>query len=40
MDFQRQGGKSVPLTLIGQQKLNGFNPKKLKLALNKAGIDL
>ena len=40
IEFQRQGGKGVPLVLIGQQKLNGFNPSKLKQALIKGGIDL
>lgn len=39
-EFQRQGGKGVPLVLIGQQKLNGYNPDKLKQALTKAGVDL
>ena len=32
-EFQRHAGKGVPLVLIGQQKLNGFNPDKLKQAL-------
>ena len=40
IEFQRQGGKAVPMVLIGRQKLNGFNPGKLKHALTKAGIDL
>ena len=40
IEFQRQGGKAVPMVLIGRQKLNGFNPGKLKQALIKAGIDL
>lgn len=39
-EFQRHGGKGVPLVLIGQQKLNGFHPDKLKQALAKAGVDL
>ena len=38
IEFQRHGGKSVPLTLIGQNRLDGFNPDKLKKALSKAGI--
>ena len=40
IEFQRQGGKGVPLVLIGRQKLNGFDPGRLKQALIKAGIDL
>ena len=39
-EFQRHGGGGVPLILIGQQKLNGFDPGKLKQALGKAGVGL
>ena len=40
IEFQRQGGKGVPLVLVGQQKLIGFDPGKLKQALIKAGINI
>lgn len=39
-DFQRAGGRGVPLILVGKQKFNGFNPKQLAKALRQAGFDV
>ncbi|WP_241086139.1 glutaredoxin family protein [Candidatus Vondammii sp. HM_W22] len=39
-DFQRAGGRGVPLILIGKQTLNGFNPKQLEKALRQAGFNV
>ena len=39
-DFQRAGGRGVPLILIGKDKVPGFDPGKLSKALRKAGFDV
>ena len=39
-DFKRLGGKSVPLILIGNRSIKGFNKTALDEALVKAGYPL
>ncbi len=39
-DFQRLGGKGVPLLVIGERQIQGFNPKQLTSQLRKAGVKL
>ncbi|WP_456448835.1 glutaredoxin family protein [Thiolapillus sp.] len=39
-DFQRQGGRAVPLLIVGGQKIQGFDPKRLPAQLRKAGVNL
>jgi glutaredoxin len=39
-DFTRHGGRSVPLLLVGEHSINGFDPKKLPAQLRKAGVSL
>ena len=38
LEFQRHGGRAVPLLVIGQQVIRGFDRKKIEKALGKAGI--
>ena len=40
VDFQRAGGRSVPLITIGQEQVDGFKPKVLQRLLRKAGFDV
>ncbi len=39
-DFQRHGGRGVPLLMVGKQRIDGFNPKILHQQLRAAGIEL
>ena len=39
-DFPELGGTSVPVVLIGQRRINGFNPDALQAALAAAGHPL
>jgi glutaredoxin len=39
-DFQRLGGRGVPLLLVGQEKIRGFNPNTLADRLRRAGVTL
>lgn len=39
-EFQRHGGRAVPLLVIGQDKLAGFDEKKLRRLLTGAGFRL
>ncbi len=39
-DFQRQGGRAVPLLMVGGHKIQGFDPKRLPAQLRKAGVNL
>ncbi len=39
-EFQRQGGRAVPLLMVGGRKIQGFDPKRLAAQLRKAGVDL
>ncbi|MES9884507.1 MAG: glutaredoxin family protein [Sedimenticola sp.] len=39
-DFQRIGGRGVPVITIGKQIINGFNPKSLAQALCQAGFSV
>ncbi len=39
-DFQRLGGRGVPLLLVGEQRIQGFNAKTLPARLRKAGVSL
>lgn len=36
--FFQLGGRSVPMIVVGEQILNGFNPSQLKTALAKEGL--
>ena len=40
LDFQRQGGRGVPMLVVGKQVINGFRPEQVKNALKKAGFDV
>jgi glutaredoxin 3 len=40
LDFMRAGGRGVPLILIGDQPLQGFEPRQLQRALRQAGFDV
>ena len=39
-DFQHHGGRAVPLLLVGERKIQGFNPKQLPSQLRKAGVSI
>ncbi len=39
-EFQRIGGRGVPLLTIGKRVINGFNPKPLAQTLRQAGFDV
>lgn len=39
-DFQRHGGHGVPLLIVGERKIQGFNAKQLPAQLRKAGVNL
>lgn len=39
-DLQRMGARGVPVILVGQQRLDGFDPKRLTTALRSAGVDV
>ncbi|MET0048321.1 MAG: glutaredoxin domain-containing protein [Sedimenticola sp.] len=39
-EFQRAGGRGVPLIVIGRKALNGFQPKQLEKALRDAGFNV
>jgi glutaredoxin len=38
VEFQRAGGRGVPLITIGKKSVNGFQPDTLKKALKDAGF--
>ncbi len=38
VEFQRAGGRGVPLITIGKKSVNGFQPGTLKKALKDAGF--
>lgn len=37
-DYQRLGARGVPVLLINQQRIDGFDPKRLEAVLKKAGV--
>lgn len=37
-EFQQNGGRSVPLLLIGERKISGFDAKRIEQALRDAGL--
>ncbi|HID46724.1 MAG TPA: glutaredoxin family protein [Chromatiaceae bacterium] len=39
-DFRRHGGQAVPLLVVGDRKIRGFNAKQLPAQLRKAGVSL
>ncbi len=39
-DFQRHGGRGVPLLVVGERKIQGFQAKQLPAQLRKAGVSL
>ncbi|MCW8890695.1 MAG: glutathione S-transferase N-terminal domain-containing protein [Sedimenticola sp.] len=40
LDFMRAGGRGVPLIVIGDQAVQGFEPRQLQKALRQAGFDV
>ncbi len=38
--YQRHGGRGVPLLLVGEHKIQGFNAKQFPAQLRKAGVNL
>ncbi|MCW8945049.1 MAG: glutaredoxin family protein [Sedimenticola sp.] len=40
LDFMRAGGRGVPFIVIGDQSVQGFEPKQLQKALRQAGFDV
>jgi len=39
-EFRHHGGRGLPLLLVGERAIRGFDPKRLTRELRKAGIDL
>ena len=39
-DYKKLKGRGVPIIMVGNQRLNGFNESYLTIALNKAGYTL
>jgi glutaredoxin len=39
-EFQRIGGRGVPLLTVGKRIINGFNPKLLAQTLRQSGFDV
>ncbi len=39
-EFQRLGGRGVPLILVGAEQIRGFDAQRLTRALRKAGFDV
>lgn len=40
LDFMRAGGRGVPLITIGEEAIQGFEPRLLRRALRQAGFDV
>ena len=40
IEFQRLGGRGVPLITVGAERLDGFDPRRLSKILRKAGFNL
>jgi len=40
LDFMRAGGRGVPLIKVGEQQIQGFEPRQLQQALRQAGFDV
>ena len=40
LEFQRQGGRAVPMLVIGQQVIRGFDRSRVLRALKQAGIKI
>jgi glutaredoxin len=39
-EFERLGARGVPVILVGERRLNGFDPKRLAQLLGKTGVKL
>jgi glutaredoxin len=39
-EFERLGARAVPVILVGEHRLNGFDPKRLAELLARAGVEL
>ena len=39
-EFRRLGARGVPVLVIGKERVDGFNPKRLTQVLRKAGFEL
>ncbi len=39
-EFEQLGARGVPLILVGERRLNGFDPARLKHLLSEAGVRL
>jgi glutaredoxin len=40
LEFQRAGGRGVPMLMIGPQRVDGYQPKQLYKLLRQAGFDV
>ena len=40
LEFQGQGGRGVPMILVGKRKLHGFEPKTLTKILRQSGFNV
>lgn len=39
-EFRRLGARGVPVLMVGGERVDGFNPKRLAQVLRKAGFEL
>jgi glutaredoxin len=39
-EWQRLGARGVPVLLVGDQRLDGYDPRRLERLLREAGIDI
>lgn len=39
-EFEKMGGRGVPLLLVGKQRINGYNEPRMRAALKKVGYKL
>lgn len=37
-EFQRRGGRGVPLLVVGEKGIRGFDPRKIAAQLRSAGV--
>lgn len=38
-EFERTGGRGVPLLVVGSQTVNGYDPRRIRRLLQQAGYD-
>lgn len=39
-EFEKMGGRGVPVTLVGKQRINGYDESRLRAALKKGGYKM